>query len=82
LKLPREVSGQRLAALLARYGYRITRQTGSHLRLTSTLRGSEHHITVPAHREIAIGTLSAILTNIAAYLEIDRAQLARELFGG
>ena len=76
------MSGQRLATLLARYGYRVTRQTGSHLRLTSTLRGFEHHITIPTHREIAIGTLAAVLANIAAYLEMDRAELARELFGG
>ncbi|MEK7770741.1 MAG: type II toxin-antitoxin system HicA family toxin [candidate division NC10 bacterium] len=29
-------------------GYRVTRQTGSHLRLTTLERG-EHHVTVPRH---------------------------------
>ena len=34
MKLPRDISGVELAKALERLGYRITRQTGSHLRLT------------------------------------------------
>ena len=37
MKLPRDMGGEELAALLGRYGYKIIRQTGSHIRLTSTL---------------------------------------------
>jgi predicted RNA binding protein YcfA (HicA-like mRNA interferase family) len=40
VKLPRDLSGEDLAVLLRRYGYQVTRQTGSHLRLTSTLKGA------------------------------------------
>jgi predicted RNA binding protein YcfA (HicA-like mRNA interferase family) len=82
LKLPRDISGQKLAALLRRYGYQVARQTGSHLRLVSSVQGTPHHVTVPAHAEIRVGTLSAILAEVAAYLEKDRAELARELFEG
>jgi predicted RNA binding protein YcfA (HicA-like mRNA interferase family) len=81
LKLPRDLAGTALASLLRRYGYEITRQTGSHLRLGSTLKGSEHHVTIPRHKEIKVGTLSSILTEIASYLETDREQLTQELFG-
>jgi hypothetical protein len=35
LKHPRDLSGEKLARLLRRFGYEITRQTGSYLRLTS-----------------------------------------------
>ena len=49
MKLPREISGEELAKLLKKYGYEITRQTGSHIRLTTTAKG-EHHITIPAHK--------------------------------
>ena len=80
MKLPRDLSGEEMARLLRRYGYEITRQTGSHLRLTSKLRGAEHHITIPAHSTLKVGTLSAILADVAAYLEVDRATLAEELF--
>jgi hypothetical protein len=53
---------------------------GSHVRLTSTIRGTQHHITVPAHKELRLGTLVRILTEVAAYLEMSRADLERELF--
>jgi len=50
VKLPRDLSGIGLAKALRVYGYAIKRQTGSHLRLTSSFKGTEHHITVPAHK--------------------------------
>lgn len=80
MKLPRDLTGQELAALLRSFGYRITRQTGSHLRLTSNLRGRGHHVTVPAHRSLKVGTLASILSDVARYLEMDRNRLAEELF--
>jgi predicted RNA binding protein YcfA (HicA-like mRNA interferase family) len=49
LKLPRDLSGTELARFLGRYGYEITRQTGSHIRLTSRMKDREHHITIPGH---------------------------------
>ena len=81
MKLPRDLSGEDLARVLRRYGYEITRQTGSHLRLTCRKKGTEHHVTIPAHDAIKIGTLSAILHDVAAHLEMDRAALSAELFG-
>ncbi len=81
MRLPRDVSGEQLAKLLKRYGYQVTRQTGSHMRLTSTYRGEEHHITIPRHASLRVGTLSGILSDVAEYLGIDKAQLVQELFG-
>ena len=80
MKLPRDLSGHDLAKLLRRYGYEIVRQTGSHLQLKSGFRGYDHHITIPAHRALKLGTLSGIISGTAAYLEVDRAQLAEDLF--
>ena len=80
MKLPRDVSGDELAALLRGYGYEPTRQTGSHLRLTRTGDGQEHHVTIPRYDPLRIGTLSAILNEIAAHLGIERAELASKLF--
>ena len=79
--LPRDLTGAELASLLRRYGYEATRQTGSHLRLTSGAKGAEHHITVPMHKALRIGTLSGILGDVAAYLEISKGELMEELFG-
>ncbi len=79
MKLPREISGEELAKLLKKYGYEITRQTGSHVRLTTTAKG-EHHITIPAHKYLKIGTLSSILSDIAIHFKIDKGDLIKELF--
>ena len=79
MKLPREVSGEELAKLLKKYGYEITRQTGSHMRLTTNLHG-EHHITIPSHRYLKIGTLSSILGDISTHFKIDKSDLIKELF--
>jgi len=80
MKIPRDVSGDELARLLAQYGYVITRQTGSHMRLTSSSKGSEHHITIPRHTPLKINTMNNILKNIASYLEIERSQFVDKLF--
>jgi predicted RNA binding protein YcfA (HicA-like mRNA interferase family) len=79
MKLPRDISGQELAAILKRYGYSITRQSGSHLRLTSTLKG-EHHISIPNHKFLKVGTLNNILNDIAIHLEMDKQDLIKSLF--
>jgi len=80
MKLPRDVSGEALSKLLARYGYRVTRQTGSHLRVT-TEQGGQHHITIPAHPSLRVGTLSGILSDVAAHLGKTKDDLLHELFG-
>ena len=51
------------------------------MRLTSVLKGREHHITIPAHRELSVGTLHSFLREVAAYLEMELAALLDELFG-
>ena len=51
------------------------------MRLTSTARGVKHHITIPAHRDLKVGTLAKILAEVANYLERPRSDLERELFG-
>jgi len=46
MKTPRDLTGRELVRLLATYGYKTTRQTGSHIRL-STEQNGVHHITIP-----------------------------------
>ncbi|MDO8715195.1 MAG: type II toxin-antitoxin system HicA family toxin [Dehalococcoidales bacterium] len=81
MKLPRDMGGEELANLLGKYGYRKTRQTGSHLRLTSTFKGTEHHLTIPRHQSLKLGTLNSIVNEIADYLEIEKQPLIDNLFG-
>jgi predicted RNA binding protein YcfA (HicA-like mRNA interferase family) len=79
MRLPRDISGDDLAKALRRLGYGPTRQTGSHIRLT-TERNGEHHVTVPRHRSLRIGTLAGVLDEVARHHDITRSQLVEMLF--
>lgn len=80
MKLPRDISGRELATALERYGYTVTRQTGSHLRLTTQV-GGEHHLTIPSHLHLRIGTLNAILIEASQHLKKDKSELVLEIWG-
>jgi hypothetical protein len=45
------------------------------------MKNFEHHLTIPAHKQLSVGTLAQILTDAASYLGITKEQLAEELFG-
>jgi predicted RNA binding protein YcfA (HicA-like mRNA interferase family) len=80
MRLPRDVSGRQLVKSLASLGYRVTRQAGSHVRL-SCEQPTQHHVTIPNHDELRIGTLAAILGDIAAHHGLSREALIEKLFG-
>ena len=80
MKLPRDLSGKELAKLLSPVGYHIVRQTGSHIRVTRTTETGEFHLTIPAHKELKVGTLSEILKEAASQLEIEYKDLLLRLF--
>jgi predicted RNA binding protein YcfA (HicA-like mRNA interferase family) len=79
MKLPRDLSGEELAKALERLGYLVTRQTGSHLRLTTDQNG-EHHATIPRHISLRVGTLSSILRDVAEHHELSKDELTDLLF--
>ena len=82
MRMPRNLSGMELAVLLRRrYGYNFIRQRGSHMRLASTFMGYQHHVLVPRHNPLKVGTLDDILGNVAEYLGIGQDELMKELFG-
>ena len=78
MKLPRDVSGDNLAKALKSFGYQITRQTGSHLRLT-TIENGEHHVTIARHDPLRIGTFAAILDDVAVHLGLSRVELLAKI---
>jgi len=78
MKLPRDLSRPGLAKLLRAFGYEVTRQTGSHLRLTTERQG-EHHVTVPNHSPLKVGTLAGILNDVSQHLGITKNELLQRL---
>ena len=79
VRLPRDLSGHDLAVLLRQFGYVVTRQSGSHMRLTTQTKG-EHHVTIPAHGSLRLGTLTAILDEVARHQGLHRDGIAAALW--
>ena len=79
MKLPRDISSKELILALKKYGYEVTRQKGSHIRLVTFWQG-EHHITVPNHNPIKLGTLSGIINDVAIHFNKTKAEIINELF--
>lgn len=80
MKMPRDLSARDMARTLAKLGYEVTRQKGSHIRLTTNHNG-EHHVSVPNHNPLKIGTASGILADVAEHFGLSRMELMSQLFG-
>ena len=64
MRLPRDVSGDDLAKALARL---------------TTLEGGEHHITIPHHAALRVGTLAGLLGDVAQHFGLTREELVERL---
>lgn len=78
MRIPRDTSAPELIKSLRRLGYAVTRQTGSHIRVTTAQNG-QHHETIPNHAPIKVGTLNGILKSVAAHHRISIEQLLQML---
>jgi predicted RNA binding protein YcfA (HicA-like mRNA interferase family) len=78
-KIPRNLTGQALIKKLKKLGYVPTRQSGSHIRVTTEENGT-HHLTIPNHSPIKVGTLSNILKDIASHFKITKDELVEKIF--
>ncbi len=79
MRLPRNVSGRDLSRALGALGYEIVRQTGSHIRLTSRSE-PQHHLTVPDHAALRVGTLAGVVADVAAHHGLTRDEVLGRLF--
>jgi len=78
-KIPRNLTGKDLIKKLQKLGYEPTRQSGSHIRIT-THEGGTHHVTIPNHTPLKVGTLSGILKDIADHFNITKEELVNQIF--
>lgn len=67
----RRISGRECEAILFAHGFVCVRQKGSHRILQKQMDGRTLTVPVPDHRELALGTLAAI---------IRQSELSRSLF--
>ena len=79
MKLPRDLSGIRLARHFCRlWGYTLVHQVGSHIVLQTEMP-SHHRIVIPAHASLRVGTLNGILQSVSVHKGILREDLLKGL---
>lgn len=75
MKLPHDLSGRQLIDALCRdWDYREVHQAGSHVVL-QTETPTPHRVSIPAHKSLRIGTLSAILRSVATHKGVSRQEI-------
>ncbi len=78
-RLPRDLTGEDLVKALRRLDYQETRTTGSHIRVTCP-GPPQHHLTIPKHDPLKVGTLAGILDELARARKTTREELLKALF--
>jgi predicted RNA binding protein YcfA (HicA-like mRNA interferase family) len=79
MKIPRDVSGVRLADLLCRkWQYVKVRQVGSHI-ILETSQPTHHRIAIPDHHPLRLGTFSPILRDVARHKGVQRDAVIADL---
>ena len=77
MKIPRDISSEKLLSALKKLDYVVTRQKGSHVRVSTKDGG--HHETIPNHNPIKVKTLHSILKSIARYHNITIDELLKKI---
>ena len=75
---PKTLSGPDVVRILARFGFEVISQRGSHIKLRRDRLGVRETLTVPNHRELDRGTVLAIYKQALRY--IPEAELAPHFF--
>jgi hypothetical protein len=79
MKIPRDVSGARLADFLCtKWQYARVHQVGSHI-ILETAEPKHHRIAIPDHLPLRLGTFSSILRAVAQHKGVQRDEIIADL---
>ena len=68
----RRLSGGEVVSILESFGFIVTGQRGSHMKLQRTVPGSgKQTLIVPNHRELDTGTCRALLRQAGKYIPME-----------
>ena len=76
----KNLSGQDVLKIFAKFGFEKVDQEGSHIRMTTRMR-REHHVTVPDHKVLPLGTFRAIPREAACHFECTSEEILSRLLG-
>lgn len=79
-KTQRDISGKEMIKALKVFGYEYMRQNGSHIMIT-TMQNGEHHLAIPNHDPLKIGTLNGIISQVAHHFSLFKGEVLQQLFG-
>ncbi|OQW91534.1 MAG: hypothetical protein BWK78_04370 [Thiotrichaceae bacterium IS1] len=76
----KRLSGKEIIAIFNQFGFIVTSQRGSHVKLTKTLlTGERQTLTIPNHSELDTGTCRAIIRQATRYVPFE--QLSPYFYG-
>jgi len=79
MKLPRDLSGEQLAAgLCRRWNYKRIHQVGSHIILETEIP-SHQRLVIPAHKAVNVGTLGNILRAVSSHKGVSKEMILQSL---
>ena len=65
----RRLSGPQVIAILARFGFSVSGQKGSHVKMARVTGGRKEILTIPNHKDLDTGTLRAIIRQASADIQ-------------
>lgn len=69
----RKLSGNGVVSILAKHGFKVHSQRGSHVKLRRmTPGGDAQTLTVPLHEDLDVGTLHAIFRQSSRFIPEDK----------
>jgi predicted RNA binding protein YcfA (HicA-like mRNA interferase family) len=79
VKIPRDLYGRDLSAALCRdWNYEKVNQVGSHI-ILQTEKPAHHRVSIPDHKPLRLGTLNAILREVAVAKRTTRESILASL---
>ena len=76
----KRLSGKDVIIFCEQYGFKVSRQKGSHINLMRIVSESKQVVTIPNHKEIDRGTLHNIFKKLLPF--IPEAELKRFFYTG
>ena len=67
----RRLSGDEVVTIFRSFGFQVTSQRGSHVKLVREAPTGRQVLTIPAHRELDTGTLRAIIRQASRFVAAD-----------
>jgi predicted RNA binding protein YcfA (HicA-like mRNA interferase family) len=76
-KIPRNLDSNDFIKLLKYLNYNFVHQRGSHIKFSKTINDSKFSISLPNHKPLKVGTLSAIINQICIQNNMQKDEIIR-----